>query len=199
MLGWSPSPRPASARILPRCVAFRDARRVARKATLGIVLGGLITAVGSTDAGAQNMSAAEVGVAHTLNADAGNGATNTVAVTLGVRTRPLLFAEDEVTRLANIASNSLPVRGPFASLPTTLPQLSSPGQASTQPVRPVSARMSKRKAALIGAAVGGGIAAVVGYGYCKSQGDCGVEGAILFAPFGAGIGAGVGLVFRLLP
>lgn len=188
-----------SIRLLPRGAAFRGALRGARKVTLVRVLAGMVTILGNTDAGAQDVPTPEIGVVHTRSATAEDGAISTFAATRGVRSGRPLFAEGEVERLANLVSNSPSLRRLFPSLPTTLPQYSAPRQASTQPVKPVHARMSKRKAALIGAAVGGGIGAAVGYGYCVSQGDCGAEGAILFAPFGAGIGAGVGLVYRLLP
>ena len=62
------------------------------------------------------------------------------------------------------------------------------------------AKISKRKAVLIGAAIGGGAGAAVGASYCRA--DCGggpARGAVVFAPFGAAIGAAVGLVAALLP
>lgn len=61
-------------------------------------------------------------------------------------------------------------------------------------------RMSRRRAVLIGAVVGGAGGAVVGTVYCAS--DCGggrPRGALVFGGFGAGIGAAAGLLLSLLP
>ncbi len=60
-------------------------------------------------------------------------------------------------------------------------------------------RMSKRRAALIGAIIGAGSAAVAGALYCRA--DCGggpKRGALVFAPFGAGIGGASGLLIILI-
>ena len=64
---------------------------------------------------------------------------------------------------------------------------------------PQQSRMSKRKAAVLGALVGAGGGAVVGALHC--QADCGggpTRGALVFAPFGAGIGAAAGVLMTWL-
>jgi len=58
---------------------------------------------------------------------------------------------------------------------------------------------SKRKAVLIGAAIGGGIGALWGSHYCAA--DCGggrPRGATVFGSLGAGIGAAGGLGVAIL-
>lgn len=82
-------------------------------------------------------------------------------------------------------------RRPYSLFPPVL---------ATPSASPARARMSKRKAVLIGASIGGGGGAAMGGLYCRS--DCGggpTRGALVFAPVGAAIGAGVGLILALLP
>lgn len=60
-------------------------------------------------------------------------------------------------------------------------------------------RVSTGKAALVGALIGGAGGATVGALYC--QADCGggpKRGALVFAPIGAGIGAGAGVLIAWL-
>lgn len=86
----------------------------------------------------------------------------------------------------------------FLSTPVAFPLLSPP--AFTQGPSAGAPRVSRRRAVLIGAIVGGAGGAVVGTAYCRS--DCGggrPRGALVFGVFGAGIGAAAGLLLSLLP
>lgn len=89
---------------------------------------------------------------------------------------------------------------PFASRsnPVAFPLLAPP--AFAQGPSASAPRISRRRAVLIGAIVGGAGGAVVGTVYCAS--DCGggrPRGALVFGGFGAGIGAAAGLLLSLLP
>lgn len=83
--------------------------------------------------------------------------------------------------------------------PTTLPQLYPP--VPTPPsVRLARAKVSKRKAALIGVAIGASGGAAVGAVYCRA--DCGggpTRGVLVFSPIGAGIGAALRAGPRVAP
>lgn len=91
---------------------------------------------------------------------------------------------------ADCAAEGLVDSAKAAALATPLTVSRSPRTAATHSPRP-----SKRKAIIIGAAIGGGVAAGIGAFQCRAE--CGrgpVGGAFVFAPFGAGIGAGIGFV-----
>ena len=98
--------------------------------------------------------------------------------TLRVTWKPEIFAS---------RSNSV-------AFPLLSPAAFAQGQSVSAP------RVSRRRAVLIGAIVGGAGGAVVGTVYCRS--DCGggrPRGALVFGGFGAGIGAAAGLLLSLLP
>ncbi len=84
----------------------------------------------------------------------------------------------------------------FAGSLATVPQVDPPRPPPTS-VRPPPARVSKRKAALIGAAIGAGVGMAVGVGRCPECSSA--ERALVFAPVGAAIGAAAGLVLAVLP
>ena len=72
-------------------------------------------------------------------------------------------------------------------------------KVTTTRVTTRQARVSKRKAAVVGALVGAGGGALLGAVYC--QADCGggpARGALVFASIGAGLGAGAGVLIGWL-